>query len=219
MQLEALASFPSLAGYPTATPRMLAPMEQLDEDAALMLRYQSGDARAFDALYARHKGPLYRFLLRHVRNTAAATDLFQEAWMRVIANRARYTPRAKFTTFLFHIAHNLAIDHYRRARATPVDSSAESDAHLRTSMAPDHERPDRIAEYDQRLANFERALMQLPAEQREAFLLHEESGLDVAQIAAVTNVGAETAKSRLRYAIAKLKKSLREPAAAILSAV
>ena len=63
------------------------------------------------------------------------------------------------------------------------------------------------------------AISALPPAQREAFLLHEESGLDIAQIAAVTNVGAETAKSRLRYAVAKLKKSLLEPAAALLTAV
>jgi len=219
MHLESLASFPSLGSYSTAPARMLVPMETLDEDAALMLRYQAGDAHAFDALYARHKGALYRYLLRHVRNAASATDLFQEVWMRVIASRLRYTPRAKFSTFLFHIAHNLAIDHHRRARATPIDAHDGGDARLHESIAPDHERPDRIAEYDQRLANFEYTLAGLPTEQREAFLLHEESGLDIAQIAAVTNVGAETAKSRLRYAVAKLKKSLLEPAAALLTAV
>ena len=218
MQLESLASFPSLGSYTTAPARMLIAMETLDEDAALMLRYQAGDARAFDALYARHKGALYRYLLRHVRNAASATDVFQEVWVRVIANRQRYTPRAKFSTFLFHIAHNLAIDHHRRARATPIDAQ-EDDVRMHASMAPDHERPDRVAEYDQRLANFESALAGLPSEQREAFLLHEESGLDLAQIAAVTNVGTETAKSRLRYAVAKLKKSLAEPAAALLTAV
>jgi RNA polymerase sigma-70 factor (ECF subfamily) len=219
MQLESLASFPSLAGGARAPARMLPRMEPLDEDAALMLRYQAGDARAFDALYARHKGALYRYLLRHVRNAASATDLFQEVWMRVIASRQRYMPSAKFSTFLFHIAHNLAIDHHRRARATPIESGADSGARFSALTAPDYERPDRIAEYDERLASFESALAALPAEQREAFLLHEESGLDIAQIAAVTSVGAETAKSRLRYAIAKLKKSLSEPAAAVLSAV
>jgi RNA polymerase sigma-70 factor, ECF subfamily len=218
MQLQSLASFPGLSSYPDAPARTLLPMQPLDEDAALMLRYQTGDARAFDSLYAHHKGALYRYLLRHVRNAAIATDLFQEVWIRVIANRERYTARAKFSTFLLHIAHNLAIDHHRRSRATPVESAADDDVRINESMAPDHERPDRIAEYDQRLENFERALAALPAEQREAFLLHEESGLDIAQIAAVTDVGAETAKSRLRYAIVKLKKSLGEPAAAILTA-
>src|SRR5271163_5099249 len=92
--------------------RMLPAMEAVDEDIGLMLRYRDGDLRAFAALYARHKGPLYRYLLRHVRNAAAAADLFQEVWSRLIATRARYEPRAKFATFLFHIAHNLAIDFF-----------------------------------------------------------------------------------------------------------
>lgn len=132
--------------------------------------------------------------------------------MRVIANRLRYTPRAKFATFLFHIAHNCAIDHHRRARATPIDASDAYASFIDDSIAPEYERPDRRAEYDQRLTSFELALSALPAEQREAFLLHEESGLDIAQVARITQVGVETAKSRLRYAVSKLKKSLAEPA-------
>jgi RNA polymerase sigma-70 factor (ECF subfamily) len=212
MRLAASMTYPDLGSLPIAPARMLWSMEPLEEDAALMLRYQAGESCAFDALYARHKGPLYRYLLRHVRNAANATDLFQEVWMRVIANRLRYTPRAKFATFLFHIAHNCAIDHHRRARATPIDAFDEHATYIDESLAPDHERPDARAEYDQRLASFERALSELPSEQREAFLLHEESGLDIAQIAQITQVGTETAKSRLRYAVSKLKKSLAEPA-------
>ncbi|MFO1468778.1 MAG: RNA polymerase sigma factor [Steroidobacteraceae bacterium] len=207
MRLTATLTFPALGSYPEAPTRMLQTMEALDEDAALMLRYQAGDAAAFDALYAHHRGPLYRYLLRLVRNAANANDLFQEVWMRVIANRLRYTPRAKFATFLFHIAHNCAVDHHRRVRAAAIDLQAGEDA-VDSTQAPEYERPDRRAEYDQRLASFERALDSLPDEQREAFLLHEETGLDVAQIAQITHVGVETAKSRLRYAIGKLKKSL-----------
>src|SRR5271170_2576449 len=93
---------------------MLGLMESHDDDARLMLRYRDGDLGAFEALYARHKGPLYRYLLRHVRNAAAAADLFQEVWSRVVATRTRYEPRAKFATYLFHIAHNCAIDSHRR---------------------------------------------------------------------------------------------------------
>src|SRR6202161_4865269 len=89
-------------------------MESLDEDARLMVRYRDGDADAFSTLYAHHKGPLYRYLLRHVRNAGAAADLFQEVWSRLVAMRTRYEPRAKFATFLFHIAHNCAVDFFRR---------------------------------------------------------------------------------------------------------
>ena len=98
-------------------------MDVQDDDAGLMLRYRDGDAAAFAALYAHYKAPLYRYLLRHARNAGAAADLFQEVWSHLIATRARYEPRAKFATFLFHIAHNCAIDFFRR------------DAHLRRAMS------------------------------------------------------------------------------------
>src|ERR1700733_11525957 len=94
--------------------RMLSRMQSLDEDATLMVRYRDGDTQAFTALYARHKGPLYRYLLRQVRNAGAAADLFQEVWSRLIATRGRYEARAKFATYLFHIAHNCSVDFFRR---------------------------------------------------------------------------------------------------------
>jgi RNA polymerase sigma-70 factor, ECF subfamily len=188
---------------------MLPSMESLDEDAKLMLRYRDGDADAFSALYSRHKGPLYRYLLRQVRNAGAAADLFQEVWSRLIATRSRYEARAKFATYLFHIAHNCAVDFFRRdlkmrraARSEDVDTQAPE------PEVPEYQHPDRIAEFAEQQSALLAALGALPQEQREAFLLHEETGLTLEEIARVTDVGLETAKSRLRYAIRKLKKSL-----------
>lgn len=190
---------------------MLAGMQIKDDDVVLMLRYRDGDTAAFESLYARHKGPLYRYLLRHVRNAAAASDLFQEVWSRVVAKRATYEPRAKFATYLFHIAHNCAIDHHRRGRRAPYDARAQAaDVPNPEAELPEHLRPDRVAEYNQQHIAFLAALQSLPAEQREVFLLHEETGLDVEEIARITCVGAETAKSRLRYALRKLQKSMFE---------
>src|ERR1700734_1128207 len=188
---------------------MLEAMESLDEDARLMLRYRDGDADAFSALYARHKGPLYRYLLRQVRNAAVAADLFQEVWSRLIATRSRYEARAKFATYLFSIAHNCTIDFYRRDlrlghAARPADAEAQS----AEPEVPEYDRPDGIAEFAEQQSALLAALSSLPEEQREAFLLHEETGLSIEEIARVTDVGVETAKSRLRYAIRKLKKSL-----------
>jgi RNA polymerase sigma-70 factor (ECF subfamily) len=177
-----------------------------------MARYRRGDIHAFELLYRRHKGPLYRYLLRYVRNAAAAADLVQEVWSRVIATRARYEPRAKFATFLFSIAHNCAVDHHRRNVASIPPRSEEADPPLPEVQGPEHQRPDRIAESDQQQAALLAALSRLPAEQREVFLLHQESGLGIEDIARVTGVGCETAKSRLRYAIVKLKSALLETA-------
>jgi RNA polymerase sigma-70 factor (ECF subfamily) len=186
---------------------MLEGMESIDEDAGLMVRYRDGDAGAFTVLYGRHKGPLYRYLLRQVRNAGAAADLFQEVWSRLVASRSRYEARAKFATYLFRIAHNCTIDFFRR------DLQSRKIARERGELpsepeVPEYQRPDGIAEFVEQQSALMAALGALPAEQREAFLLHEESGLTIDEIARVTDVGVETAKSRLRYAIRKLKKSL-----------
>jgi RNA polymerase sigma-70 factor (ECF subfamily) len=190
-------------------PRMLLAMDSLDDDAGLMLRYKAGDAAAFSALYAEYKGPLYRYLLRHVRNAGAASDLFQEVWSRLVATRARYEPRAKFATFLFHIAHNCAVDFFRR----DVNLRDEIPTHehhepLLEPEVPEYQRPDRMAEFVEQQSALLAAVAALPQEQREAFLLREETGLTVGEIARVMDVPVETAKSRLRYAIRKLQKSL-----------
>jgi RNA polymerase sigma-70 factor, ECF subfamily len=191
-------------------------MDSSEDDAGLMLRYRDGDAAAFAALYAHYKGPLYRYLLRHVRNACAAADLFQEVWSHLIATRARYEPRAKFATFLFHIAHNCAIDSFRRdshLRRVMPPHDTES---LPEAEVPEHQRPDRIAEFVEQQSAVLAAVAALPQEQREAFLLREETGLNIEEIARITDVPVETAKSRLRYALRKLQNSLRpiqEPAA------
>ena len=184
-------------------------MDFEDDDAGLMLRYRDGDAAAFAALYAHYKGPLYRYLLRHARSASAAADLFQEVWSHLIATRARYEPRAKFATFLFHIAHNCAVDFFRRdlnlRRVMPMHDSES----LLEAEVPEHQRPDRVAEFVEQQSAVLAAVAALPQEQREAFLLREETGLNVEEIARITDVPIETAKSRLRYAVRKLKNSLR----------
>jgi RNA polymerase sigma-70 factor (ECF subfamily) len=184
-------------------------MGLLDEDAGLMIRYRDGDPDAFVALYERHKGPLYRYLLRQVRNAGAAADLFQEVWSRLVATRSRYEARAKFATYLFHIAHNCTIDFFRRdLKMRPTARSDDADPTSPEPEVPEYQRPDRVAEFVEQQSALLAALSALPQEQREAFLLHEETGLTIEEIARVTDVGLETAKSRLRYAIRKLKKSL-----------
>jgi RNA polymerase sigma-70 factor (ECF subfamily) len=192
------------------------PGTPLEDDGALMRAYASGQLGAFERLYARHKGPLYRYLLRHTRDPELAGDLFQEVWTRVIAARARYEARAKFQTFLFTLAHNAFIDHCRRASVRPVllpgSSGSDGDDDAPTAQdllpAPPAEQPDRRAEQSELRAALRAALDALPREQRDVFLLYEETGLSLEEIATVTGVGAETAKSRLRYAVAKLRATL-----------
>jgi RNA polymerase sigma-70 factor (ECF subfamily) len=168
-----------------------------------MLAYGRGDAGAFETLYRRHRGPLYRFVLRAIKQRSAAEELFQEVWIRVIESRSRYAPQARFTTWLYTIAHNLLVDHWRKKGLSIVVLDTED-------VALESANPARQVEARESLARFLDILEKLPAAQREAFLMHEEAGLSVAEIAAATGSNEEAAKSRLRYAMAKLKAALDE---------
>jgi RNA polymerase sigma-70 factor (ECF subfamily) len=172
-------------------------------DEQLMLAYRGGDAGAFDELYRRHKGGLFRFVLRSVRERSLAEELYQEIWMRAIEARGRYEPQAKFTTWLYTIAHNRLVDHWRKKGLQVVSLETESEF----SGNPAFE-PEGILEAKQGLARFAQALQALPPAQREAFLMHHEAEMSVAEIARATGAGEEAAKSRLRYAVSKLKEAL-----------
>jgi RNA polymerase sigma-70 factor, ECF subfamily len=181
-------------------------VDQTDEE--LMLAYAQGDLRAFDALYARTRGLLYRFVLRSISERAIADEIFQETWSRAVASRARYRVEAKFSTWLLQIAHNLIVDSFRRTR--PQADADETDEVMRMLDAPDHERPEQVlSEFEQR-RRLQLALETLPDDQREAFVLRMESGLALADIAQITGAGQETVKSRLRYAFAKIREKLAE---------
>ncbi|WP_262339344.1 RNA polymerase sigma factor, partial [Bordetella pertussis] len=176
-------------------------------DEALMLAYGAeGDMDAFDALYARHRAGLYRYILRSARNAAQADDIFQETWSRVIDARARYRPQARFTTWLLQIAHNLLVDAHRRQPAPVAPEQAE--AALASVPAAEHEQPEaRLSEFQQR-RRLQLAIERLPDEQRLAMLLRLEHDLDVEEIAQVTGVSRETVKSRLRYATRRIREEL-----------
>ncbi|SEK76312.1 RNA polymerase sigma-70 factor, ECF subfamily [Pseudoxanthomonas sp. GM95] len=174
-------------------------------DDVLMLAYAAGDVRAFEQLYGRHRGPLYRFLMRQLRNTALADELFQDVWQRVIAARDSWQPDAAFSTWLFRIAHNRLNDHWRAQKHRPA---APEDADARTAQVPDPETPERqLSEFEQR-RDLQRALDALPEEQREVLILRLEQELTLEEIGQITGVGRETVKSRLRYAMDKLRAGI-----------
>ena len=178
-----------------------------DVDAQLMVRYAAGEAHAFDELYAAHRSGLWRFIRRSVRDAAATDDVFQECWSRVIANRERYRPEARFATWLYRIAHNCCMDHWRKSGRRDRRETVDDDAIAAAADESSREPLDAVlaGEASERLAA---ALERLPQEQCSAFLLYVEGGLSVAEIGEATGVNAETAKSRLRYAVARLKQAL-----------
>jgi RNA polymerase sigma-70 factor, ECF subfamily len=180
-------------------------------DDELMLRYRGGDAVAFEALYRRHRAPLYRFLLRQLGDAALAEEIFQDVWMRVIDARGRYEARARFPSWLYAIAHNRLMDAHRADGRAQFLDGEENDAALENVPAaelPAHVWLDRKRAAERLFA----ALARLPDAQREAFLLQQEGDLSLEEIAAATGVSRETAKSRLRYAVAKLRAALGEHA-------
>jgi RNA polymerase sigma-70 factor (ECF subfamily) len=183
-------------------------LEKLDDDA-LMLRYGAdGDMAAFEELYGRHKGALYRYLLRQCTDPDAAQDLYQEVWSRVIRARESYRPSGKFAAWLFRMARNCLADRARQANRRPGDTWWEGlDDH---QLAGDTRGPEQAQALDESAARLRVALEELPPEQRDAFLLHQESGLSLEEIGRVAGVGRETIKSRLRYAVARLRERLTE---------
>jgi RNA polymerase sigma factor (sigma-70 family) len=189
------------------------PTEETDE--SLMLRFGRGDAAAFELLYRRHESRVFRYLHRNLRNEASANDLLQEVWFAVVRNSAGYQPTAKFTTWLFTIAHHRMVDMIRASgklqsldAGNPADSGGSS---LLDSLAADSKlEPPAEVQSQEEAAALLRAVEQLPPEQRSAFLLQAEGELSVEEIAAATGSSFETVKSRLRYARAKLRQLLWE---------
>lgn len=177
-------------------------------DETLMLGYRDGDAGAFDRLYDRHKGGVYRYLLRHCRDAALADELFQDVWMNLIRARDAYTVQAKFATYLYRIAHNRLMDHFRRREPAAVSLDDETAAPVEEPVAPRGAEPHAQADVRQQAARLLQLLDALPLEQREAFVLQQEGGLSIEEIAETTGVTRETAKSRLRYALARLRQGM-----------
>jgi RNA polymerase sigma-70 factor (ECF subfamily) len=186
--------------------------EAAEQDEALMGRYARGDAAAFECLYRRHERRTWRYIERNVGNRATADELMQEVWFAVAREAPRYQPSARFTTWLFTIARNRIIDWTRTKRPQTSLESLGYEAGavvMQLSTDPSSE-PFAAAVTAEQSSALARALAQLPAEQRDAFLMHVEAGLTLEEIAAIAGVSFETTKSRLRYARMKLRDSLQE---------
>ena len=180
-------------------------------DEQLMIAYRDGDAGAFDTLYRKHKGGVYRYMLRQCRDAGVADELFQDVWMNLIRARASYTVQAKFTTYIYKLAHNRLIDHYRKhgqARLVSFDDDSEQAPLVAEPVAAPRDEPEKHLDIKQQAAQLLQLLGALPPPQREAFVMQYEGGMSVEEIADATGVTRETAKSRLRYALAKIREGL-----------
>ena len=171
-------------------------------DAGLMAAYARGQSDAFECLYLRHKQKLYSFLRRQCNNSAIAEELTHDTWMAVIRRAQDYSPKAKFTTWVFQIAHNRLIDHWRK--------QGRSTDYLEHQIADQIEPQIDIGSSNIQLNELIEKLKMLPPAQVEALLLKIE-GFSHAEIASITEAKQETVKSRLRYATQQLRKSVEVP--------
>ena len=179
-------------------------------DEQLMQAYATGNDPAFATLYDRHSLRVWRYVYRHVGEQAVADDLVQDVWLSVVRQAPRYEVRAKFTTWLFTLAHNRMVDYLRtRRQHTSLDAGDDESLALAETLAANSGYgPLRRIESRQQAQQLLAALDALPHAQREAFVLQAEADMSVAEIAQATGVGLETAKSRLRYARAALRRTL-----------
>lgn len=195
-------------------PPVEAPGAGAPDDADLMLAYARGEAGAFEELYGRHKAPTYRYFLRHLRGRRhEADELHQDLWLRVIGARERYSRGARFTTWLYTLARHRLIDHWRASGARGFASLDDDDVRDRLDgprLLDDPDPPLSAAIDAQSATRLRDALEATPPLQRDAFLLHVEAGLSLAEIAGLTGDGEETVKSRLRYAYRRLRAALED---------
>ena len=184
-------------------------LKQTDTDESLMIAYAKGNADAFEFLYARHKGPMYRYFIRQVSSIELAQDLYQECWSRIIKSAHSYLPTAKWTTWAYRMAHNLCIDHFRTVKQ--LDSyddfydSTEHESYDRHSIKPENSHEmTRLSE------QLKSCMARLPTVQREVFLLSQETDMTLKMVSDVVSASYESVKTRLRYAKSKLQECLQK---------
>jgi RNA polymerase sigma-70 factor, ECF subfamily len=190
-------------------------MKEEQSDEALMRQYRDeGDVQAFETLVRRHRRPIYNFIVRFVGAGDKAEDLLQDVFVKLASRADDYAGRAKVRTWLYTIARNLSVDELRRARhrnAVSLDGVAGGDgegAPLVERIPGAEALPDRAADSARLGPILVEAIAALPEDQREVFLLREYSGVPFKEIAEITGAGLNTVKSRMRYALEGLRKSL-----------
>jgi len=182
-----------------------APIEPGDD--ALMRAFAAGDARAFETLFERHRRALFTYLVHQTGDASLAEDLFQEVFLRLIRGSAAYRP-GSFRAWLFTIARNAMTDDRRRTAVREDEPENEpSTAPWETTRAEPHD-PVASSHAGELRTHIEASLRRLPEAQREVFLLRERAGLDLQRIAQVTGANLATVKSRMRYALAGLRRVL-----------
>ena len=184
-------------------------------DESLMLRYAKGDVDAFEKLLERHRQPLFGYLCRILKSRQLAEDIFQEVFIRVMNSRGRYKKSAKFSTWLYRIAHNTCVDALRResyrkteSLSSPKGGENGYERTLEDAMASTNPGPDVEFDRQQFAEVLRKCIERLNPEQREVFVLRQYQDLPFREIARVTSASESTVKSRMRYALKSLRTML-----------
>ncbi len=182
-------------------------LDQLSDEQLMSSFSNNNDVnnqRAFEVLYQRHKGPLYRFIKKSLNNEQDVHEVFQELWLRIINNKHRFDPQQKFTIWAYTIARRLLIDQFRKAPNLMQHQTAEDTDIAEVPI----KQPENEFAAKQMAQQLSTALERLPLAQKQAFVLRHDSGLSIREIAQITEQAPEKAKSQYRYAVQKLKLAL-----------
>jgi len=180
-----------------------------------MLLYQGGSEAAFEILYWRHQRGIFNFICHFIGESGnQAEELLQDVFLKVVKSRKRYEPSAKFTTWLYQIARNGCIDHFRKMKHRKLTSlshpiAADEDMSVETTIPHSSPSPEKKAHMGELAEVLRKAIDSLPEEQREIFLMREDLNLSFAEIAEALKCPINTAKSRMRYALEHLRKGLK----------
>jgi len=202
------------AQRPGERPAMAASLDPAS-DAAIMLRVAAGDESGFTYLVGRYHRPMIHFLYRMVHNQAVAEELAQEVFLRVYRSRESYRAEAKFTTWLYRIATNLAVNHARdtrheRSAQTIYLDSPDPETGTTPDVADDEPTVEQKLLRDERMAAIRKHVMALPERQRMAVLMHKYQGMDYRQIGEVLKLSESATKSLLFRAYQTLRDKLKD---------
>lgn len=185
-----------------------------ESDLELLERFEQGDRSAFEKLFARYRGPLFRFVLLFLRDEEASRDAVQDVFLRVLRDPSRFEARSRFSTWLHSIARNLCLDMLRKRRLRNHTSLSQpvtpEGPPLVEAIASDEAPVDALAERRPLRLKLLVAIHSLPIEQRQVFLLRELAGLTFSDIARTLGTPSNTAKSRMRYALHNLRRAALE---------
>ncbi len=187
-------------------------MSEIVSDKELVMRYQNGDVTSFKLLVDRYQDKVFSYIMMLVRDRQLADDIFQDTFLKIIRTikAGVYHEEGKFIQFAMRIAHNLVIDHFRKAKRLPMVDPTKDDYDLIDNTRVADPSVEEMIITEQIYSDLRAMINILPEEQREVLQMRMYSDMSFKEIAAATNVSINTALGRMRYAVINLRKMAKE---------